>query len=107
MTQRDKWAKRPCVVAYYEYKDFLLLLGRNWELPNEFRVVFGVPFPRSYSKSRRAKLLGQPHQTKPDVDNYLKGLMDAFKHSDSDVWHVDVKKIWTAGDGFVSIESIE
>ena len=112
MTQRDKWAKRDCVVNYYAYKDDLILQaqtadGGPFELPNEFRVVFGVPFPRSYSKKKREKLLGQAHQVKPDVDNYLKGLMDAFKASDSDVWHVDVKKIWTEGRGCICVESLD
>jgi Holliday junction resolvase RusA-like endonuclease len=107
MTRRDKWAKRDCVVNYYSFKDELKLQGRNYELPDAFGVVFGVPFPRSYSLKKREQLLGQPHQVKPDIDNYLKALMDVFKDNDSSVWKIEARKIWTSGDGFIEITDLE
>lgn len=108
MTRSDKWKKRDCVVNYYEFKDAIQLQAKleNFELPDSFRVVFAIPFPRSYGKSKRDELLGQPHQVKPDIDNYIKALMDCLKDSDADVWHVDAQKIWTNGDGFISVEEL-
>jgi len=108
MTRSDAWKKRDCVVKYYDFKDALQLQARleKFELPDSFRVVFGIPFPRSYGKSKRDELLGQPHQIKPDIDNYVKALMDCLKDSDADVWHVDAQKIWTDGDGFISVEEL-
>lgn len=107
MTRRDKWAKRDCVVAYYDYKDTVRLLAGDFKLPNEFRVVFGIPFPRSYSLKKREELLGTPHQIRPDIDNYLKGLFDVFRTEDGDIWHIEASKIWTSGDGFIQIESFD
>ena len=109
MTRRDKWAKRDCVVKYYDFKDEMALEARRlkFELPDEFRVVFGVPFPRSYSLKKRERLLGKPHQIRPDIDNYLKALFDALVENDSSLWHVEVSKIWTTGDGFIEISDFE
>ena len=108
MTRSDKWRKRECVVEYYKFKDEIKLQAKAgcFELPNAFRVVFGIPFPRSYGKSKRNELLGQPHQIKPDIDNYVKALMDCLVANDSSVWHVDAQKIWTDGDGFISVEEL-
>lgn len=107
MTRRDKWAKRDCVVRYREYRDMLRLLGRGFELGDEVRIVFGMPFARSYGKAKRDGLRGRAHQIRPDVDNLLKGIMDAFRESDSSIWRVEVKKIWTDGEGFITIENLD
>lgn len=109
MTRSDKWRKRDCVLDYYSFKDEIKLQARlnEFELPDAFRVVFGIPFPRSYSYRKRETLLGKPHQVKPDIDNYLKALMDCLKDNDSVVWHTDSQKIWTSGDGFIQIDSLE
>jgi Holliday junction resolvase RusA-like endonuclease len=107
MTRRDRWAKRDIVVKYYNYKDTVRLLVGDWELPDEFRVIFGIPFPKSYGPRKREELLGKPHRIRPDVDNFLKGLFDVFRVEDGDIWHVEASKIWTSGDGFILIESFD
>jgi Holliday junction resolvase RusA-like endonuclease len=109
MTQRDKWAKRPVVMEYFAFKDSVLYQARDYVLPDEFRVTFGMPFPRSYGKGKRAELLGQPHQVKPDGDNLLKSLQDILsgEGGDSRIWHVEVRKIWTSGDGFILVEGFD
>lgn len=107
MTRSDAWRKRDCVLNYYSFKDEIKLQARNYVLPDSFRVVFGVPFPRSYGRKKRLELVGKPHQTKPDVDNYTKAIMDVLRDDDSGVWHVDAKKIWTDGGGFIDIQSLD
>ena len=113
MTRRDKWAKRECVLDYYTFKDELLLQAKvngangTFELPDEFRVVFGIPFPRSYSVKRKELLLGSPNRVKPDLDNYLKALMDVFQVNDAGIWHIEASKIWTKGSGFILIEDFD
>jgi Holliday junction resolvase RusA-like endonuclease len=37
---------------------------------------------------------GRPHQSKPDIDNLLKGFMDALLDEDARIWKVRVSKIW-------------
>ena len=51
--------------------------------------------PKSWSKKKKAEYDGKPHQQKPDIDNYLKGYMDALLDEDCKVWRLgDVRKIW-------------
>ena len=107
MTRRDKWAKRDCVLNYYSFKDEIKLQARDYVLPDSFRVVFGMPFPQSYSFKKRETLLGQPHQVKPDLDNCLKAIMDVLSDNDSNVWKIEASKIWTSGNGFIQIESLD
>ena len=106
MTRRDKWLQRPTVMRYRSFKDDINLQANvaGYCLPNEFKVTFGMPFPRSFGKVKRDKLVGTPHTQKPDVDNLLKALMDSLKDQDQDVWHVEARKVWAYGDGFVLVE---
>ena len=103
MTQRDKWAKRPAVMRYRAFKDECRL--KKVELPEQgAHVVFTVPFAKSWSKKKMRKFDGEPHQSKPDVDNLLKSLMDAVYSDDSGVYDVRISKKW----GYVGkIEIIE
>ena len=42
MTQRDRWAKRPCVNRYYAYKDHLTLLANKeqYTVPDKLSLTF-------------------------------------------------------------------
>lgn len=107
MTRSDKWRKRDCVMNYRSFCDEIRFQARDYELPDEFRVVFGVPFSKTFPKSKRVELVGSPHQIRPDVDNYLKALMDALEKDDARVWHVDARKVWTSGPGFILVEEFD
>lgn len=93
MTQRDRWAKRPAVLRYFDFKDDLKKEIRG-NLDPRFDVVFLVPMPKSWSKKEKAAMNGRPHQQKPDVDNYLKAFMDALCLDDSYVYDVHPRKYW-------------
>ena len=96
MTRKDKWAKRNCVVNYWRYKGDLISLAKeiDFKLPDVFAVEFYIPFPKSYIGDQKERLLNRPHQMKPDVDNLLKGLFDAFNIRDQSIHFVLVRKIW-------------
>jgi len=104
MTQRDKFRQRPEVMRYRAFKDEVRLRGVS--IPESgCRITFVIPMPESWSKKKRAELIGRPHQQKPDVDNLHKALMDAVFDDDSAVWDARITKIW--GDkGQIRIESI-
>lgn len=58
-------------------------------------ITFVVPFPKSYSKRKRARLVDTIHSIKPDLDNYLKALLDAIYDDDSHIgWLGELKKVW-------------
>jgi len=92
MTQRDKWKGRPVVLSYFAFRDAVRAL--NVELPIPCKVTFYVPMPSSWSAKKRLAMLGEPHQSKPDIDNFLKGLLDAVFEDDSAVWSIWAEKRW-------------
>ena len=105
MTRRDKWRKRPCVVRYHAFKDQVRVSGIK--LPDGGAwILFKVPMPKSWSLKKKAEMLGTPCRSVPDVDNYLKALLDACYLDDSCVWDIRVTKQW-ATEGAIEIREIE
>jgi len=101
MTRSDRWTNkekgvgRSSVLRYFNWQDELRLRLPNYDVPAELTIVFALPMPRSYSKKKRAELLGQPHQEKPDIDNLVKAFLDTLCTEDKHVWHVDASKVWS------------
>lgn len=94
MTQRDRWAKRPVVLKYFKFCDELRAM--DCELPESgAKITFQMPMPKTWSKKKRAEMLGQPHRQRPDVDNMLKALQDAVHEEDSHIWNVEITKLWS------------
>lgn len=101
MTQRDKWQVRPTVMAYRAYCDELRLRLPRYELPEELKIVFHLPMPKSWSARHRAQSYGQRHDQKPDIDNLVKGFMDAFKAEDKHVAILHAEKYWAVEGGII------
>jgi len=103
MTRRDRWKKRPCVVRYFEYRDQLRAKAIEYgiTLPNNFTVTFYMAMPKSWSKKKKAANVGKPCQSKPDLDNVLKGFMDALRTNDASVYAVSASKFWSEQPGVV------
>lgn len=102
MTQRDRWAKRPVVMRYWKYCDNVRELGCH--VPEHGgHITFNVPMPKSWSKKKRQAMLGKPHQQRPDIDNFEKGLLDALYEDDSCVWDIRSTKRW-AETGSIEIK---
>lgn len=93
MTQADRWKKRPPVLRYFAFKDRVRELGIKLPV-SHYHVIFVIPMPKSWSKKKRAEMLHQPHQQRPDKDNLEKALLDAVFDEDSAVWDGRVSKIW-------------
>lgn len=92
MTQRDKWAKRPCVERYWDFKDECV--GKAVSVPDRAYICFVIPMPKGWKKLEKAKMLYQPHTQKPDIDNLVKALLDAVHEDDSHIYEIHAKKIW-------------
>tara|TARA_R110001606_G_scaffold392389_1_gene561272 strand:+ start:1536 stop:1892 length:357 start_codon:yes stop_codon:yes gene_type:complete len=102
MTRADSWKKRPIVLKYWDYKDSIKGWARDYKfnLGNEICVIFYIPMPKSWSNVKKVKMFGKHHQQRPDIDNLLKGLMDALLEEDSHIHTVYASKIW-ANEGSV------
>lgn len=102
MTMRDKWAKRPIVLRYFEYKDRLKLFAKSqrFELGDSFEITFVIEMPESWSKVKKETMNGKPHQSRPDIDNLVKGVMDAMMKQDMTVWNIKASKVWGTDNSF-------
>lgn len=93
MTRADCWKKRPEVLRYRAFCDEVRL--HKVQLPEDgFHVTFILPMPSSWSKKKRQQFDGQPHQSKPDMDNLMKALMDAIYEDDAHIWDGRITKRW-------------
>jgi Holliday junction resolvase RusA-like endonuclease len=92
MTQSDKWRKRPATTQYWIYKAALQKLKVT--LPIPCSILFELPMPESWSKKKRKEMNGKPHESKPDIDNLIKGIFDALLENDQVVWGVYAEKRW-------------
>jgi len=88
----DKWKPRPMVVRYRAFRDHVRLLS-IW-VANGAEIIFYVKMPKSWSEKKKKERVGKPHKQTPDLDNYLKALLDAVFESDSHIWDIKLKKVW-------------
>lgn len=61
------------------------------------QFIFAVP--DSWSKKKKAEMLGKPMQSKPDNDNLFKAFTDTVfynnkEHNDSEIWNNCYQKLW-------------
>lgn len=104
MTQRDKWKQRPAVVRYRAWCDlvrYAAALQVPMRLTHGIRlsIVCYLPCPTSCSIVKRERMMGTPHLGKPDLDNLVKGVMDALFVNDAYVYVIEAKKYWDNGIG--------
>jgi len=90
MTQKDKWAKRDCVVRYYEWANQARTEATgdpyHYLNPKQFLGYYAfvhIQMPKSWSAKKRKAMEGRLHMQKPDKDNVEKGINDALFADDS------------------------
>lgn len=98
MTRSDKWKKRKATEKYWKFKDDLKMLCwlARWQ-PREdnLDITFVIPMPKSWSKKKKNEMNGQPHKSRPDLDNLIKAFKDALLQEDSHIHTYDgMKKVW-------------
>ena len=98
-TRSDKWKQRPCVMRYRAFADACREAGMK--IPEYgASITFYIPMPKSWSKKKKIDMNGAPHQSRPDLDNLLKSILDAVYADDSVVWQIkELKKIWCQQGG--------
>ncbi len=95
MTRGDRWKKRPCVLAYWAWKDDL-----NKQFPGHLGMAISlswdayIKIPKSWSKKKKAAMMGQPHRQKPDRDNIDKAILDALFPEDKTISSGLIAKFW-------------
>ncbi len=97
MTRRDKWAKRPCVLRYWDFCDQLRLeaVKYNYSPEKTLSLIFVLPMPSSWSTRKRENMRGKFHTQKPDLDNLIKAFKDALLKKDEGIHsYGEMHKIW-------------
>ena len=97
MTRADRYRKRPCVLRYWEMKDQLVAeaAAHKFELGDQVHMEFHIQMPKSWSKKKKAKMLGQFHRSTPDLDNCIKSIGDCLKAEDKTICEIIAKKFWS------------
>jgi len=105
--QSDRWRKRPIVLKYRAYSDELRLACSmaGFVLGEQIYMEFHFPMAKSWSKKKKARMVGKPHRQRPDTDNVVKGIQDSLLAEDCKVWHIEAKKFW-AVRGAIVLENI-
>ncbi len=93
--QSDRWKQRPVIMRYRAYKDELNLALPGYVLPAVLSIEFHIPVSPSWSAKKKAQMIGEYHQHKPDIDNLVKGFMDAFHTDDAHVAVIHAGKYWS------------
>lgn len=106
MTRKDKWAPKKSVVRYWVFCRELRDKLKGFELKGHATIIFYMPMPKSWSKKKKAKLQGQPHTQRPDIDNLIKAILDGLLEEDSGVHTIQAQKLW-AKSGKILISSEE
>lgn len=107
MTKRDriftnpnhadpKKRQRKVVMQYFAYKSALFVLAKQmkFELNEVLDALYLIPMPDSWSEKKKQRMNGLPCKVKPDTDNITKGIKDALKKNDSDIWWEKAEKRW-------------
>ena len=104
MTRADRWKKRQSVLKFFAFRDAVKQYCETHAIAWwSFEIEFHVPMPKSWSKKKKAKYDGKPHQQRPDLDNFLKAWKDSVYEEDAIVWHVEATKLWTSSSGFITV----
>tara|TARA_R110000868_G_scaffold4085_6_gene24897 strand:- start:1276 stop:1659 length:384 start_codon:yes stop_codon:yes gene_type:complete len=109
MTQRDKWLNPPreAILKYRLSKQAMetYAMMTKFSLKDKLECVFHLPMPESWSGKKKERMALTPHQSKPDLDNILKFVMDVLlPQSDSNVHTIIAKKIWDFEGKIIFIE---
>jgi Holliday junction resolvase RusA-like endonuclease len=95
-TRSDVWKKRPIVLKYRKFADDLRaeFNRKRVEISDCLECQFIIQMPKSWSKKKRAEMMGKPHQQRPDLDNLEKAVQDALCKEDSHIHKHKTSKVW-------------
>jgi Holliday junction resolvase RusA-like endonuclease len=96
---------------YQSYKDELCLILKKLRIESKdyttLHVTFGIPYPITVKGGKKARIEGNPHFQKPDLDNIIKGFKDGLTQSktlltdDSTICFLHASKLWTNSEGYI------
>lgn len=80
--------------------------AKGFKMPHQgASIKFFIPVPKSWSKKKKKQYHQTLHQSRPDLDNYLKALVDSICDEDKYIAHYgELAKYWVDFDrGWIEI----
>lgn len=107
MNYKGKWTENN--KAYHKYMQAI-----QWDAKKEgfipsgcMEIMFFLPIPKSWSKKKKKEMVDTPHRQTPDLDNLVKGVLDALFYKsggDQHVYAIRAEKYW-ADAGMILIRN--
>ena len=93
----DAWKPNPAIDRYHLWRDQIRLATPKsmTRFPDRIKMLIMVPMPENWSEKKKAFLCGRGHCQKPDIDNIVKGVLDAMFESDQMISGVDAIAWWS------------
>lgn len=82
---------------YNQYKIDLLAITKSQKisLPEQGgHLIFYIPVPKTWKKYKKEQMHLQLHQSRPDIDNLTKAVMDSLMAEDKHIADIRVTKKW-------------
>lgn len=100
MTRADVWKKRPAVLRYREYADRIRAATGGAPLQDldvqHMKIFFYFAPPASMSAKKKRECAGKLMRVRPDIDNLVKGVLDAMFSLDSSIASIEAVKRYVA-----------
>lgn len=96
---------------YIKYKEDLqvIMRAKKYVPSDRLDMEFHVPMPKSWSLKKKKEMLLRPHAQRPDLDNYVKAVLDSFFYKqtggDAGVHEIRARKVWS-NNGCIHIKNI-
>ncbi len=99
------------IERYNNYKIELLAEAKRnrFVMPaSGMSVTFYFPIPKTWSKKKKKQYHGSLMQSRPDIDNVIKGFFDALVSEDKYIAHISATKRWADyPTGWIEISLID
>lgn len=107
------WARAGCSRGRFFDRQAKEKQSFQWRLKTGFRgspinrpialtCTFSFQVPKSWSKVKRAAMLGKPHESRPDLDNLAKFVNDVANgilwQDDAQIARLSLEKVWAEED---------
>ena len=67
----------------------------HFKFPNQGACIkFFIPMPKTWRKKKRDMMHMMLHNSRPDLDNFLKAIFDSLFYEDKEIAHYEAAKFW-------------
>lgn len=95
------------IERYNKYKIAVLAIAKQQKfkpIEQGMHIVFHMPVPPSWRKHKKESMHMKLHNSRPDIDNLLKGILDGWLVEDNFIADLRVTKKWVNEEnGYIEV----